>query len=179
MLWHRWVPDAPGFFYSVVVEIEVIVMQVKSRVKTLLAVLWLLVVAVSHSGAGTPAPTALRFRDLDGVQVNGREVVFPARAQQLNGKQVEVNGFMVPLGISDGKIRRFILIEVPLACCFGDGPGIEQMIFVTLAPGQELSAASDYPVAVSGTLQVGVQRRESGAVESLYRIVNARARKLV
>jgi hypothetical protein len=69
MLWHRWVPDAPGFFYSVVVEVEVIVMQVKSRVKTLLAVLWLLVVAVSHSGAGTPAPTALRFRDLDGVQV--------------------------------------------------------------------------------------------------------------
>jgi len=34
-------------------------------------------------------------------------------------------------------------------------------------------------VAVIGTLQVGVQRRESGAVESLYRIVNARARKLV
>ncbi len=166
-------------FYGIVVEVETNVMQVKSRVKTLLVALWLLVVAVSHSGAGMLAPTALRFRDLDGVQVNGREVVFPPRAQQLNGKQVEINGFMVPLGISDGKIRRFILIEVPLACCFGDGPGIEQMIFVTLAPGQELSAASDYPVAVIGTLQVGVQRRESGAVESLYRIVNARARKLV
>ncbi|MCS7079708.1 MAG: DUF3299 domain-containing protein [Chloracidobacterium sp.] len=130
-------------------------------------------------GVNAAPPATLRFRDLDGVQVNGREVIFPQRAQQLNGKQVEINGFMVPLGIGDGKIRRFILIEVPLACCFGDGPGIEQMIFVTLAPGQELSAASDYPVTVSGTFQVGVQRRESGAVESLYRIVNARARKLV
>ncbi|QUV82505.1 DUF3299 domain-containing protein [Chloracidobacterium sp. D] len=166
-------------FYGIVVEVEANVMQVKSRVNKLLVALWLLVGSVSHGGARTPAPTVLRFRDLDGVQVNGREVVFPPRAQQLNGKQVEINGFMVPLGISDGKIRRFILIEVPLACCFGDGPGIEQMIFVTLAPGQELSAASDYPVAVIGTLQVGVQRRESGAVESLYRIVNARARKLV
>ncbi len=134
---------------------------------------------VTLGSVNAAAPTQLRFRDLDGVQVNGREVIFPPRAQQLNGKQVEINGFMVPLGIGDGKIRRFILIEVPLACCFGDGPGIEQMIFVTLAPGHELSAASDYPVTVSGTFQVGVQRRESGAVESLYRIVNARARKLV
>lgn len=160
-------------------EVKTTVLQVNAPVKTLLVAIWLCVVVVSHSAAVALAPTTLRFRDLDGVQVNGREVIFPPRAQQLNGKPVEINGFMVPLGISDGKIRRFILIEVPLACCFGDGPGIEQMIFVTLAPGQELSAASDYPVAVSGTLQVGVQRRESGAVESLYRIVNAKARKLV
>ncbi len=147
--------------------------------RTLIAVILFLTLAASQATAGGSPPTALRFRELNGVQVNGREVIYPPRAQQLNGKQVEVNGFMVPLGIGDGKIRRFILIEVPLACCFGDGPGIEQMIFVTLAPGQELSAASDYPVAVSGTFQAGVQRRESGAVESLYRIVNARARKLV
>ncbi|OYT72395.1 MAG: hypothetical protein CFK52_05095 [Chloracidobacterium sp. CP2_5A] len=147
--------------------------------KTFVGVILFLTVVASQGLAGGAAPTALRFRELNGVQVNGREVIYPQRAQQLNGKQVEINGFMVPLGIGDGKIRRFILIEVPLACCFGDGPGIEQMIFVTLAPGQELSAASDYPVAVSGTFQVGVQRRESGAVESLYRIVNARARKLV
>ncbi|GEM_PF-1965785 len=164
---------------AILPEVETVVLQYKSRVKKLFVATWLVVVAVSLGQAKALAPTVLRFRDLDGIQVNGREVIFPPRAQQLNGKQVEISGFMVPLGISEGKIRRFILIEVPLACCFGDGPGIEQMIFVTLAPGQELSAASDYPVAVSGIFQAGIQRRESGAIESLYRIVNARARKLV
>lgn len=129
--------------------------------------------------AATAAGAALKIRELSGVKVVQQNVQFPARANELNGKTVDVNGFMLPLGLGGGKLKRFVLIEVPLACCFADGPGIDQMVFVTLAPGKELDYGSDYPVAVSGKFEAGVQKNQYGQVESLYRITNASVRKLV
>ena len=123
--------------------------------------------------------TALRIRDLAGVKVAQQQVQFPAKAVELNGKVVEVNGFMVPLGLGEGKLKRFVLIEVPLSCCFMDGPGIDQMIFVTLAPGREIDSASDFPVAVTGKLEAGLVKNQYGQAESLYRLTNASVRKLV
>jgi hypothetical protein len=131
--------------------------------------------SIAHAAA---AASQLRIRDLAGVKIVQQAVEFPARANELNGKPVEVNGFMIPLGMGEGKLKKFVLIEVPLSCCFADGPGIDQMIFVSLAPGKELDYASDFPVTVTGRFQAGVQKNQYGQVESLYRIVGASARKI-
>jgi hypothetical protein len=131
--------------------------------------------SVAHAAA---AASQLRIRDLAGVKIVQQAVEFPSRANELNGKPVEVNGFMIPLGMGEGKLKKFVLIEVPLSCCFADGPGIDQMIFVSLAPGKELDYASDFPVTVTGRFQAGVQKNQYGQVESLYRIVGASARKI-
>jgi hypothetical protein len=80
--------------------------------------------------------------------------------------------------MGEGKLRKFVLIEVPLSCCFADGPGIDQMIFVSLAPGKELDYASDFPVTVTGRFQAGAQKNQYGQIESLYRIVGGSAKKL-
>ncbi|HMW01358.1 MAG TPA: DUF3299 domain-containing protein [Acidobacteriota bacterium] len=123
--------------------------------------------------------TPLRIRDLAGVKVVQQAVQFPTKANELNGKLVEVNGFMVPLGLGGNKLKRFVLIEVPLSCCFADGPGIDGMLYVTLAPGKELDTASDFPISVVGKFEAGVVRNQYGQVESVYRITGASARKLV
>lgn len=131
-----------------------------------------------RSNAVSAAGPSLRIRELAGVRVVNQNPQFPSRATELNGKLVTVNGFMVPLGAGDGKLKRFVLIEVPLSCCFADGPGIDQMIFVSLAPGKELDYASDFPVTVTGRFQAGVQKNKYGQVESLYRMVGASAKKI-
>lgn len=136
--------------------------------------------AIEFPGVGKAAAAGsnLRIRELAGVRVVNQNPQFPTRANELNGKLVTVNGFMVPLGMGEGKLRKFVLIEVPLSCCFADGPGIDQMIFVSLAPGKELDYASDFPVTVTGRFQAGVQKNQYGQIESLYRIVGGSAKKL-
>lgn len=143
-----------------------------------LALSFFFAVELPGGGRASAAGSSLRIRELAGVRVVNQSPQFPARATELNGKLVTVNGFMVPLGMGEGKLRKFVLIEVPLSCCFADGPGIDQMIFVSLAPGKELDYASDFPVTVTGRFQAGVQKNQYGQIESLYRIVGGSAKKL-
>ncbi|MBK9430656.1 MAG: DUF3299 domain-containing protein [Elusimicrobia bacterium] len=64
---------------------------------------------------------------------NGREVTgtIPEAVRALNGRRVEVVGYVMPIDIDDKGIRSFALIKDQASCCFGQTPRINHWIYVT------------------------------------------------
>jgi hypothetical protein len=91
----------------------------------------------------------------------------PADVAALEGAGIRLSGFMVP-GYQTDKLREFTLVPDVYECCFGQPPGLEHMIRVTLP---EAKAVNFYygEVEVTGTLRVEEELRD-GYVVNLFTI---------
>ncbi|WP_448189813.1 DUF3299 domain-containing protein [Azospirillum sp. sgz301742] len=119
--------------------------------------------AVWAGGAAEPTHPAGRFhlaldeftalwRDLSDVRIAGAasEPQFSAKIKALDGVQVTLRGFMVPL-TEGGPQRRFILAANPVGCPACERPGPATMLHVhTQTPAAETRNA----VVVAGTLRL-------------------------
>ncbi|MCS7080082.1 MAG: DUF3299 domain-containing protein [Chloracidobacterium sp.] len=90
----------------------------------------------------------------------------PPELQALDGKQVEIAGFALPLYSPTGQTE-FLLTQSANGCCFGAPPMLQHMILVRA--GQLKVASYSEPVVVRGTLSVGPEW-EDGYVTSLLRL---------
>ncbi|MBP2296718.1 DUF3299 domain-containing protein [Azospirillum rugosum] len=99
--------------------------------------------------------TTALWRDLVQVRMDGpaADPKFPTHVTALNGKQVTVRGFMIPL--SDAAAHnRFILAANPIACPACQRPNPATMLHVhSQIPMRE----SQEPVVLSGTLRLHPQ----------------------
>lgn len=77
--------------------------------------------------------------------------------QAMNGKKVEVEGFMLPLDMSDGNLRTFMLLKDQMACCFGNIPRLNEWVYVRVPKKKKVSIHQDVPITLFGTLQVGTK----------------------
>lgn len=94
----------------------------------------------------------------------------PANLKQIDGRTVEITGFVMPLYNPDPQKLQFILAQSPNGCCFGLPPQIQHLVLVRME-GQKVNFEdTTIPYVVRGTFSVGIERDSDGFVSSLLRI---------
>ena len=99
------------------------------------------------------------------AQVNA---MIPDRLRAADGKNLSVDGYMIPLTYQWKKVTQFILAMNQNTCCFGGNPQVHEFIIVT-APGDGVADQMDIPLRVTGVLQVGAFRHQ-GTLSGIYRL---------
>lgn len=93
----------------------------------------------------------------------------PVVLKNLEGKQVEITGYAMPLYNPDGKAE-FFLTQAANGCCFGAPPQLQHMVLVRAADPKLKLEDISHPVKVRGTFSVGEEKDSYGYVTSLIRI---------
>ena len=75
----------------------------------------------------------------------------------MDGKKVEIQGFMLPLDMSEGNLRTFMLLKDQMACCFGNIPRLNEWVYVRVPKKKKISAQQDVLITLFGTLRVGAK----------------------
>ena len=75
---------------------------------------------------------------------------FPDYLKELDGKQVELRGYMQPIG-SDLDCAAFMLVENPIGCWFCEMPGMTGIVLIELEEGKTLRYTRG-PLRVTGRL---------------------------
>lgn len=107
----------------------------------------------SKSNNGEPAPPPLpegKFMSMKRRQPGAGTP--PAVVTELNGKSVQIGGYVVPLDFEATSIKEFLLVPFVGACIHVPPPPANQIIYVKSARGIEISGSFD-PVKVTGTLK--------------------------
>lgn len=86
----------------------------------------------------------------------------------LNGQEVAIRGFMLPLRFEGGLVTELLLMRDQSMCCFGVVPNINDWVAVTL-PLPGVKAILDQPVVLFGTLEVG-EEFDQEILSSIYRM---------
>jgi hypothetical protein len=92
----------------------------------------------------------------------------PAPIKALNGKQVSIRGFMLPLDLDNTGVGEFMLNGSLDMCYFGAPVRMNEWVLVRMA-GTKKARFTHLPIVVSGKLEVGEQMK-NGRVMSLYRM---------
>lgn len=93
----------------------------------------------------------------------------PRVVRELDGSDVAVQGFMVPIKLEQGGVKTFLLVRNQMMCCFGIMPKLNEWIYVKMKNDKPGKFVPDFPVTVSGRLSVG-EEIKNGRVVSLYRM---------
>jgi hypothetical protein len=97
------------------------------------------------------------------------ELHLPATVKALDGRQVSVRGFMLPLQTDSGRVTRFILTATLDSCHFGMIGQANEWILVAMTPGKHVPFPRLTPITVFGRLAVRPQMR-AGRLAGLYEI---------
>ena len=90
------------------------------------------------------------------ASLNLDEQIAP-QIQAMDSKRVEIQGFMLPLDMSEGDLRTFMLLKDQMACCFGTIPRLNEWVYVRVPKKKQISAHQDVPITLFGTLRVGAK----------------------
>ena len=91
------------------------------------------------------------------------------RIQAMDGKRIEIEGFMLPLDMSEGNLRTFMLLRDQMACCFGNIPRLNEWVYVRVPKNKKVSVHQDVWVTLLGTLRVGA-KFESEVLTGIYHL---------
>jgi hypothetical protein len=132
---------------------------------------------VQHA-ADPAAPQTVAFAELSSFpytasdrkreKSESRQDPIPREIRALDGKRIQITGYMVPLQFREGKIESFYLSRAGFQCCYADAPKATDFIRVSLPPGQFVPMAD--LARVSGVLEVGEEWNSAGWVDSVYRL---------
>lgn len=98
--------------------------------------------------------------------------LIPEAIRSLDGKKVEVKGFLIPVELQGQKPTTFVITHSPTGCCFGVAPRMNGWIYISTTAKTKNQANADEPyrpVTVYGTLHIGLHVHEDQTV-TLYRI---------
>lgn len=112
------------------------------------------------SGSGKGAGVEVDWRLLGQMDYLAKKP--STELQQLDGKQVKIPGFMVPLEDNERKVTEFLLVPSPQACIHVPPPPPNQMVYVVMKKGVE--AAVGAPIWVYGDLKISTKRSKYGEV---------------
>ncbi len=94
----------------------------------------------------------------------------PDSVLAFNNKVVEIEGYMIPIEVEQGKVQSFILSRTLSGCCFGDMPNIQEWVDVKMQEDRDADYIPYAPVLVIGRISVGEVVDEYG-ITSLYRMI--------
>ena len=92
----------------------------------------------------------------------------PEGIKALNGTEVSVRGYMLPLNFRKGLTTDFLILRNQSLCCYGIPPKITEWISVRMI-GKGVKPIMDEPVTVCGIFHVG-DVREHGELVGIYRL---------
>jgi tetratricopeptide (TPR) repeat protein len=84
---------------------------------------------------------------------------FPAYLKELEGKTVQLQGYMQPLG-GGPELNSFLLLEFPVGCWYCEQPEMTALVLVELPEGETYPMSRD-PVKVRGRLTLNYRDPES------------------
>lgn len=121
-------------------------------------------------GVAFAQPTAqpMTFNELYNTSIRGME--FSSKTMQLNGKRIEMKGYMAPP--LRPRLDFFVLTKAPMATCpfcSSAADWAADIVLVYLPKGKEVTA-SPYPVRIRGRLEVGTKEDPETGFVSLVRI---------
>lgn len=109
--------------------------------------------------------TRLTFDTLKSWTYIEGKTPIPDFIKKLDGKDVEMIGFMMPL--SEVKnITQFLLVPSLWGCCYGQPPAVNHIVVVKMPPGQTTKFANDV-IRIRGKFNVG-ETKQDGYLVSLY-----------
>lgn len=111
--------------------------------------------------------TAPTLDEIEGGTERPQQV--PAEILAFDNALVEIEGYMIPIEVEQGKVRSFILSRTLSGCCFGDMPNIQEWVDVKMQDGTDADYIPYAPVLVIGRMSVGELVDEYG-ITSLYRM---------
>lgn len=89
-----------------------------------------------------------------------------AELEALNGREVRIPGFMVPLEDSQKSVTEFLLVPSPQACIHVPAPPPNQMVYVKMPAGTEVAFG---PIWVYGVLNLVTKKSMYG--EASFEII--------
>jgi hypothetical protein len=90
----------------------------------------------------------------------------PPQVRALDGQRVAVTGYMLPLQLENGRVKKLVLMRDVTTCCYGATPNMNDYIVVTMN-GEGFTPLQDIPVVLVGRLHVALTY-ENGYLVSLY-----------
>ncbi|MHC4077506.1 MAG: DUF3299 domain-containing protein [Planctomycetota bacterium] len=91
----------------------------------------------------------------------------PKRLKKLNGKQVLMTGFMLPIDEVEN-IKEFLLVQSLWGCCYGTPPDINGVVRVVMKGSKRIDYEFE-PIKIIGTFQVG-PTIEDGFCVDIYQL---------
>jgi len=88
--------------------------------------------------------------------------------RQLDGKEVAITGFMLPIRIHNKLVTEFMLLRTQTTCCFGIPPELNEVVEV-LRIDHPSKVLMDAPITVVGRLHVK-ERWEGTFLGSIYQL---------
>lgn len=82
--------------------------------------------------------------------------------EKVDGQRVKIPGFIVPLEDDNRKVTEFLLVPSPQACIHVPPPPPNQMVYVTMKKGVEVTIGA--PVWVYGNFKIATKRSQYGEV---------------
>ncbi len=95
---------------------------------------------------------------------------FPTYLKELEGKQIQLTGYMQPLSDDQQESDSFLLIEYPVGCWYCEMPEVTGIVLVELAPGQTREVTRG-KLRITGKLILNARDPE----DFLYTIKDAQA----
>jgi hypothetical protein len=92
----------------------------------------------------------------------------PQDVLALNGKDVSLTGFMLPMKYEGKLTTEFLLLKNQSLCCYGKPPRITEWVNVRMAR-KGIKPIMDEPVTVCGIFHVG-EVRQNGELLGVYRL---------
>lgn len=93
----------------------------------------------------------------------------PAAINALNGRNVAITGFMLPLKLENGRVVEFILLRNQMSCCYGLSPRINEWVHARVV-GSGAKVTMDRPLTACGKLYVGEFRRNTNSPPGIYQM---------
>ena len=112
-------------------------------------------------------------RSWSGVGLMGGDSVadIPKNVLAWGGRKIAIQGFMLPLALSDeNRVKTFMLMRNQAACCFGAPITLADWIEVTAPEGTSYESMLHKPITVLGELDVGEKLVDDFAV-SVFRMM--------
>lgn len=102
-------------------------------------------------------------------EYEGEDIRFPDRIRALDGEEVALTGYMIPLRWDQNKVPHFMLVRDLLQCCFGGAPEPDEWVDVDMAP-EGTTYWAYVPVVVRGTFTLAGQSDEAGYATGAFAI---------
>ena len=114
--------------------------------------------------------------DIDGLLARRAEITEKRRKraeapnEELNGKNVRLPGYLLPLEFQDKRVTEFLLVPWVGACIHTPPPPPNQIVHVTLSEGFEIGEAYYTPVWVNGVMSIKRSNPELSYVDGTQNI---------
>ena len=110
--------------------------------------------ALSLHGAGMPSATTVNWQTLQTLNSDLPLAKQNTPAQQLDGKVVNIPGFMVPLEDDLDNVTEFLLVPYAGACIHVPPPPPNQIVYVKMNSNQKVKVTFTDPIMVTGQLKI-------------------------